>query len=311
MTDNDREVNVNTIRVGLIFGSLPGVVVDMVLKAEFNDINSDALANRMTNNSYSYIRPNYSSTSEFTDVTLNVIDSKGNNSVYGLKINVKKEINENVIQSYFLSYDRINFDFSVNEMKSDSMTSYQKRDSIFSNTNNSFLSEQNSNYDITAAYVLGIGFGREIRLEKALVGIGAIAKISKANWDDELSGSSTRLTDISNNDTTYQQSSSAELASVNKSDVSAVLISFPLGGEVNVSKKVSLRLGVEFNVIFSKNKITSSSGSLLSNSENRSLRDIKSFGIGYKHSEKFSIDLMAIGNLAQISTWRVSIRYGL
>ena len=311
LTDNDREVNVNTIRVGLIFGSLPGIVVDMVLKAEFNDINSDAVSNRITNNSYSYIRPNYSSTTEITNITLGVIDSKGNNSVYGMKINVKKEINESVIQSYFLSFDRVNFDFSENENETDSLTTYQKRDSIFSNTNNFFLSELNSNYNITTAYVLGLGFGREIRLEKALVGIGAIAKIFKANWDDELSGSSTGLIDISNNDTTYQQSSSAELSSVNKSDLSAVLISFPLGGEVNVSNKVSLRLGVEFNVIFSKNKITSSSGSLLSNSENRSLRNIKSFGIGYKHSEKFSADLMAIGDLARISAWRISIKYGL
>jgi len=311
LIDKDNDVDVNTFRAGLIFGSLPGMVIDMVLKAEFNDTNSDAVSGRKINNTYSSIRPNYSSTTQSTDTSSSIISSKSNNSVYGLKINAKKRINDSVIQSYFLSFDRVKFDFSENEMVSDSTSVFQKRDSIFSNTTDLFLSEVNSDWDVTTANVFRIGFGREVRLDKALFGIGLNAKISNANWDEEITGSSSGLNVVSNNDTTIQQSSSIELGSVNKREISTAVISFPLGGELNVSNKFSLRLGMVFNAVYSKDKITSSSEGVLFNSERRSLRTGKSFGIGYTYSERFSADLMAISDLARISSWRISIQYGL
>lgn len=309
--DVENDAIVNTFRAGLIFGSLSGMVIDMVLKAEFSDISFEAISDRERISNYSSTRPSYSYTTQSTGINSGVMNSKGSNSAYGMRINLKKQINESLIKSYFLSVDWINFDFSEYEMEKDSTSAYQNRDSIFSNKYKVILSELNANWDATTSYVIGLGAGREVKLDNALIGIGIRGKISVANWDDISTGSSTGLSEASNNDTTISQSSFVDLASVYKREISTMSISFPIGVELSVSKRVSLRLGVEYRANFSKNEIASSSGSILSKFEARSLRNSKSFGIGYRHSEKFGADLMAVRDLAQISLWRFSIQYGL
>ncbi len=311
INDNEKDVNINTFRGGFIFGSSPDMVVDMVLKAEFTDIDTDALSDRKSLRTYSYDRPDYFSLTEYADTISNVFNSNGNSYVYGLDLNIKKKLNESVVQSYLLSFDRLKFDVSEKMMEKEIRMTSQIRDSIFSISKKLFISDQLSDRKDATAYVFKVGLGSEIKLDKALVGIGISAIKSNGSWKTNSSGVSTGLIEESTNDTSYQQSSSADLTSITTTKITSTLISFPIGGEFNVSEKVSLRMGVEFKAVFNKNKLSSSSGSVLSNFENHSYGNIKRFGIGYKHSDKFLADLMANSDLARISSWRISIQYGL
>lgn len=311
ISESEIDINVNTFRGGFIFGTFPDMVVDLVLKAEFTELRNKVLSDRKSIRDYSNIQPNYIRITQSADTTSSVFSGRGNSAVYGLSFNIKNKINDSVVQSYLLSLEMISFD--VSEKKTQNVSNFisQIRDSLFSNSTNLFLSQLNSDRTSATAYILRMGVGREIKLEKAIIGIGINATIASGNWDNNFSGVSTKFSEVSNNDTTYQLNQSADSATVISTDINTTLITFPIGGEFNVTESFRLRMGVEFNSLYKKNELSSSSGEILSLSKRNSYANSKSFGIGYIYSDKFRADLMVINDLARISSWRISIQYGL
>ena len=310
-SDYKNEILVNTFRGGFILGSSPDMVIDLILKVEFSDFKTNALLDRINNWDYLYTRPSYIRQWERSDTTTNVLVSDGNSNVYGLKMNLKNKLDDSIVQNFLFSYDKISFDVSENTIQKYSTVDYQRRDSIFSNSQTFSSSELNSVRINATGYVLGFGMGREITIENAIVGIGINAEITHGSWDENITILSMGITEESNNDTTFQLNLSTDSTETISSDVSTKLIFFPIGSEFTVSKRVSLRMGVEFNALLTESKMSFPSGKILSQLENSSTWITKTFGIGYKHSDKFFVDLIASSDLSRISLWRISIQYGL
>lgn len=307
----ERKTGTNTFRSGMIFGSPDSRTIDIVAKVEFTNINIERSSERIRDRYYSTMRPDYLRQSQYVDSVNSIIDSDIDALVYGIEMNMKNPINDDVIEIYFLSVDRVGFNVSDNIMQFSSNVNNTIRDSLFTDRQNIFSSETNANRNDASGYNLRLGWGREVTNDKATIGFGINAKSTTGSWDNVWVRTSSGISDFSDNDTTYQLSFSLDSNVVISSEFSSMSLRFPVGGEFYVTNFFSIRFGIEFNAIYTKSESSIPSGTTLRKSERSSLGNRKSFGLGYRHSDKFRADLLAGDDLSRLSSWRVAIQYGL
>ena len=310
-SSTERKTGTNTFRSGMIFGSPNSRTFDIVAKLEFTEITSERSSVEIRDRYYSSIRPDYLHQSQYLDSVNSIINGDVDAIIYGIEMNMKNPINDDVTEIYFLSIDRVGFDVSDNIIQSSSNVNNTIRDSLFTDRQNIFSSEINASRKDASGYNLRLGWGREVKNDKATIGFGINAGSTTGSWENVLSGTSSGISDYSDNDTTYQLSFSLDSNVVISSEFSSMSIRFPVGGEFYVTKSFSIRFGIEFNAIYTKSESLVPSGTTLRKTERSSLGSRKSFGLGYRHSDKFRADLLAGDDLSRLSSWRVAIQYGL